>query len=280
VTENNIQAVLNKTPVSLAEKTDRDLNFMKPLFINNNGGDRSNMLYRSILTPWIPGLPSSEGSQEKGDGANSLKNLRRWCSTNSDPVHLFISAYSMGSIGTINKHRIILDLVDSSRYLYKADPKYPAKIDYDFPKTRYYNYELVTPDTLSDSVFYKYMFDDLNRYFDLKGSLVKKRIPCWIIVKTRPIDSLANSNGVTEHWVMKGDTVIRILNKPLSNLLKLVNRFHDIDPILDETGYDKPLDLELNLPIARESLFDYLDIAQLKKSLNKYGFDLIKADRE
>ncbi|HLA60228.1 MAG TPA: hypothetical protein VK622_15745 [Puia sp.] len=188
----------------------------------------------------------------------------------------------MGSIGTINKHRIILDLVDSSRYLYKADPKDPARIDYEFPKTRYYCYELIAPDYLSDSLFYAYMFDDLNRFFDLKGSLIKKRMPCWVIIKTRPIDSLSNTNGIgpEKHWIMKGDTVVRILNKPLSTLLRLVNRFHDIEPILDETGYDKPFDMELNLPIYRESLFDYLDIAQLKKSLNNYGFDIIQADRE
>jgi thiol-disulfide isomerase/thioredoxin len=280
VTENNIQAMLNKSPVSLVQKTDRDLNFLKPLFIDNNGGNGSNLLYRSILTPYIDGIPSAEGSQEKGDGVNSLKNLRKWCSTNSDPVHLFISAYSMGSIGTVNKKRIILDLVDSSRYLWAPDPKDPAKIDYDFGRSRYFCYELLAPDYLSDSVFYKYMFDDLNRYFALKGSLGKKLMPCWVLVRTRKIDSLYNSKGVTDHYVMKGDTVVKILNKPLSTLLKLLNRFHDIEPILNETNYDAPLDLELNLPISRASLFDYLDMALLRKSLAKYGMDLVKADRE
>jgi hypothetical protein len=79
---------------------------------------------------------------------------------------------------------------------------------------------------------------------------------------------------------MKGDTVVKILNKPLSTFLKLLNRFHDIDPILNETNYDEPLDLEVNLPLKKESLFDYVDIDRLKKSLAKSGLDLIKADRE
>jgi thiol-disulfide isomerase/thioredoxin len=164
-------------------------------------------------------------------------------------------------------------LEDTNKFI--VEVKEPSLIDYDDSKLVYsdwskknlYTYEIVVPKDQSDSVF-NYSLQDLNRRTGYIGKVEKKIMKCYVLkVLPKGFNVKPNISIVDkEIRTYKADEVKNLVNRirGQSGLLKF--------PIVDETNYPGKLDYYLPVEIS--------DFVNLRKSLNKQGFDLVEGVRE
>lgn len=164
----------------------------------------------------------------------------------------------------VNPHKLFLEVKDPSKYVY--DSKYGSKEDW--IKKNTYCYEWVAPiGTLSVNL----LNSSLARLFDIQFGLEKRMVPVLVLFRTSQIDKL-KSAGKGES---KYDEAGNFNNKPISE-----NRFssqmditYEMLPVVDETGYKGPVDMQLNIK-------DWRNLAEVRKALQRYDLDLKEGKRE
>lgn len=139
--------------------------------------------YRSIITPQI----------KTGTSGVLGGSTQRFFQFNASITHLFWSAYSMygGNMGTMRPNLIEVHTVDSLRmfspvkekeHLLKGS-KYKDKSEWSKENT--FCYALTLPARVTDTVFRNYMFQDLQRQFNVKAKIESRMIPCINVTKTK-----------------------------------------------------------------------------------------------
>ncbi|MHB8207638.1 TlpA family protein disulfide reductase [Mucilaginibacter sp.] len=259
VTEENLLKFINHQALDLPLKVDAPdkaaLRTYKPVILYNYDKYKSGMLYYSYLGEGRDDVAGLQGTDELD---SSHKRIR---STNCSMVDLYKLAY--GKIEGFPNSRVFCLFGDTAKY-------HPFNIEHD--KNYLFCYDIVLKDT-SKTRIYSCMLDDLNRYFGIKSSLVKRPISCLVIKKVSLDDKLKSKGG-------KADD-IRIGNKYqfynmtfttiIQNYVDLLPMSPSLQkPILDETGYTGTVDVN----------FDLSDFAALKKSLALYGLDLVEGERQ
>lgn len=258
ITEKNIKGVIAGILSSLPEKKD-DIAFSieKSLLVDNNGGDSKNFLFRSLLTAYNPGLNSKTSITRQGKGL-----ISRIICTNTSIVGLYYLAYTKYKFPIVNRTRLRLATPDSAVYFPPVDnyPQWEKKYDF--------CYELILPHGVPDSIFFSYMLNDLNRYFKIKAKIEKQEVLCWAL---KPLtDSLLLDKIFDPNSASKFE---------MSFFIRYLNQFRDIDPVINETGYNK--DVSINLDFFRKySINQYPDLAAFKSYLNTISLDLVKVKRE
>jgi thiol-disulfide isomerase/thioredoxin len=248
VTAGNINKVLTGTKIDLPKKID-DLYFdnSKPYFINGNFGDGSDFLYRTVLTKYNPALASG-GSINM----DSMGRIWRLACYNNDPLHLFSIAYNKSLTAFVNRNRMVVDSKDSVEYL-------------KWVKEKSYCYELIVPEPLPADSFYKYMFQDLNKYFKISVTAEKRKVPCWAIIRL-------------SHDTLNFNSEIKQVS--MDDLMKRLNDFYQLETVVNESGYSGLISEDLLKCVTSQSVDEYPNISLIKTCINKYGFDLIKTNRE
>jgi hypothetical protein len=123
--------------------------------------------------------------------------------------------------------------------------------------------------------FAKKMLEDLNRYFPLKGKIVKRQELCWIIIrKDMRADTLSSQFKTSE--IYQTANTIGIKNKKLDVLLAQLNCFYNMEPLLNESGVDRPVDIELQF---KQDYNVHPDITVIRRTFNKYGLDIVQEVR-
>lgn len=259
----NIKKALSADYLSLISKQDNmGYNDSIPLLADRQGAIDSAFKFRSMLTSFKDGLGTSVHVF-----FDKNKKLTKIVCTNLDMLKMYNIAYSKFVYGTVNRNRMDFPIIDSSEY-------FPAKSNHsqrDWIVRHGYCYEMIVSHPISDSLFYRYMMEDLNRYFEIKGSIAIKKIACWKLIRTDKDDNLLKSKGGEISYAHTGN----LRNCPLENMVTFLNGYQDMEPIIDETGYDKPVDLDIDFVHDYERGY-YPNIAVIKQCLNKYGLDLIK----
>lgn len=267
ITEENINRFVNNKPLSLAEKVD-DVNFDigKPLDIENN-----NFLYRAILTSYKPGLSNIIGSLTPAFIKGSKED--RFLAVNKDILSMFYAAYSQSN-SSINFDRVELNIRDSLKLS-------PFLREDDVPRRdimkHCYCYELILPQKVLLDTFYNFLLQDLNKLFSFKASIEKRKKLCWVIInKTRsknPKSPKTHPALVWEHGFIK-----TLKNQTMDVLTSYLNWNMNL-PVLDETHFTEHFDMKLDLNAISFGKYVYLDIKKVRQSLQFYGFDLIKVER-
>lgn len=137
--------------------------------------------YRSIITPFIPGINSGIYG-----GGNKPK---RFFQFNGSITHLFWAAFS-------NNRQWRSDLIevhtnDSLRLFYPAGKLkkllkgsgYKDLGDWTLHHT--YCYALTLPEAVPDTIFRNYMFSDLQRQFNVSAQIKHKNIPCTVVRRVK-----------------------------------------------------------------------------------------------
>lgn len=226
----------------------------RPLLENGNGGENSNILYRSTVTGYLDGLGSNAGLVR-----DTQTNSQRLFFINFRITDLYTNAIGI----SLPKNRTVLDVMDSSRFNGVNEFKTVGAT---------YCYEQISPLSITMAERNKGMVQDLNRFFALNGRVEERMVRCYAIVKSpledKPYKPVATAGGTASKANIQTFMTVSELVKLLN-----VNRMH-LEPapiFLDETCDQKYL-----VP-----LFDSLagGIGALKKQLEDNGLDTIVTDR-
>ena len=262
LTEKNVSDFINGHLKELPVKKDMmDFDTSLPLFVNGNGGDGNVFLSRSVLTTSIKGADSPMKIE-----LDSNRDVKRILVVNHSALQILNMAYSQLQFME-NSKRLVLETRDSTKI--RTIEQMSDQDEY-YKYCYCYEYIALRPEKFN--VVFKHMLEDVNRYFSIYGSIVKRAIPCWVLVRTKPDDSLLRSSGGMQMYTAGG----KFRNYQLSVFVSILNRFKDIEPVIDETNFSQPVDMDLNIS---HDVNQYPDIEVIRNNLKKYGLDLIKQNR-
>jgi thiol-disulfide isomerase/thioredoxin len=263
--EYNLDAFIKGIPSVMRQKNDAEISYEynKPFLVNGNGGDGSSFLYHSILSGYIDKLlPTLTVDCDKKYGY-TIRFI------NLDILSLFQKVYDkgeydggLGKIG-INNNQTILELPDSL-VICKG---YPSQ---DGGKNMYC-YELIAPPVKDPAALKDLAKADLDRYFNIRAHIEKRKIPCWVLQSddTAFISSKGGSQIADIEYFS-----VKMRNSNFSNLIFYLQ--HDYMariscPLIDETGIKGPVDLEFKA--------DMTSPESLNTALLSYKMRFIKEDR-
>lgn len=171
-----------------------------------------------------------------------------------------------------SRNNIVLQVADTSEYLAPHDPDK----NYEFEMNHGYIYELLVPPEKAGQK-YKFMQEDLKRYFDINFFVGKREIPCWVLTRISTTDKMASKGKMSDSLYSKiwgNDSNVIYNNVPVSEFVSGLNYIfsgHRIaSPVVDGTGYQGKIDLIIN----KKSLVPF-DLDAIRNELRKYGLDLL-----
>jgi hypothetical protein len=118
------------------------------------------------------------------------------------------------------------------------------------------------------------MQSDLNKYFDIKARIEKRKIRCYVLLLCGSPDKLKPKNSNAEPmFKMNVTTGITIVNKPLKHTLYyalVTSNLEQALPIIDQTNYTEAVDLSFNCNLK--------NIECLKDELRKFNLELVEKE--
>jgi thiol-disulfide isomerase/thioredoxin len=183
--------------------------------------------------------------------------------------------------------RTILLVNDTSQYSDEQGWYGGVQTDRTIRKSRF-SYEQIVPISFSKNLQSKYMLEDLNRFFSVftgvEGKIEKRKINCYLLIRTSKEDKIKTQGlkSRIEYLNNNGNDSCSIINYnfvgfEVRNILRTMAIFAGLtnnDILIDETGYTGHVDLMLPAASHAEN------INQFRKTLQQYGLDIIKGERE
>jgi hypothetical protein len=263
ITVSNIQSILGNKAFTLTLKKDSIIAYdkKKPLFFNGNGGNGSSLIYHSLFSEYVEGLPPGLTVYNKAHGGKIVER-------NVPILWLLNLAYGKGKQNFPIKNQIILDVEDSSRFLTDATGSEYEK----WAEKNAYCYELIVPEHLYDKR-YKIMQEDMTRLLpEINVSIENRKALCWVLTCVGNINNLVTKGGKAE--VSFTPLSCHIRNKPLSLLfkeLKVIYLQNASLPIVDGTNFKGNINLDFRANMS--------NIDSINAALEKYHLRFIKEYR-
>ncbi|HET6994907.1 MAG TPA: TlpA disulfide reductase family protein [Chitinophagaceae bacterium] len=264
----NLLAFISNDQISVEEKVDEvEFDPTKPL------KDTGAFLYRSLLVSYKAGISSYIGSP--GRPYDERYRINRFYAIDRSLLGLYYAAFSHND-GSINFNRVELDITDSTALnpFFKNGGNPPRSLR----KKYCFCYELILPEKVTKRQFYFYMLEELNRFSKFHGSIEKRQRRCWVMVnKDKTKNPPITTGEPKQRWAL--GFVSRMENQPIDFLTVYLNWNMEL-PVVNETRYEGQtcMDLDITAYATKEG-FVYFDIEKVKKSLNKYGLDIVEAQR-
>ena len=267
ISYDNIKAMLKKGKAALTEKVDVMVPFtrLEPLLTGNKDMPKKPVLYQSVLMPHIEGLPSLYYATS----SDSLTG-RRIVATNATLPTLYKMAYGYAAGLYLNKHRILLEVADTTRF---TNPSSGEAYRSWQRQGNAFCYELIVPPTRLGEEWLL-MQKDLERYFPQYQAYVEvRKRPVLALVRTSREDKIASKGGRPMIDVKAYGAQVR--NRGLRGLVLQLNaKFlqHLRTPVIDKTGYTGNVDLKLEATMS--------SVAEIRKAFQRYGLDLVEQQGE
>lgn len=262
VTADNINQMLNGKTPQMQVKSDKKIPYdrMQPFLMHDNGGDGKNMVYHSVFSKYIEGMPC--GAQYfRPDSVKGMK-ISAW---NRGPDLLFKLAYGEGK-RTFNRNRMALEVKDTSKITCSKVGN--AYLDW-LNQGNGYCYELIVPTALAGNAW-KYMQEDLDRFFyQYKVTIERRPTKCFALVRTSKNDKIRSHGG--NHNVKFDFFGCSLQNAVISEFIGPLDEYYLQNspvPVIDETGYSENIDLKLNAHIA--------NIKELNRELERYDLKFVE----
>ncbi|KIC93551.1 hypothetical protein OI18_17585 [Flavihumibacter solisilvae] len=236
------------------KKVTHPFTFGRPLFEKGNGGPQTTYLYRSLLTPEQPFNAPNPLCINSGYG-----NQVQFINKSLDQLLMYAYADTMSLL---------------PNYWQNIYGKYyPIPIWEGFKQlpdvTKKYCYSLVVPpDRAHPFELQGIMQDDLRAGFNAVAIVETRRMPCWKLTVRKGKHADLRSKGGLPKDGEYDMAAIHLRNVPVSKLIKhLWDRYRTDDPIVDATGIDFNIDLDMDVLFTEP-----LDFA--RKALHKQGLEL------
>ncbi|HEX5154698.1 MAG TPA: redoxin domain-containing protein [Parafilimonas sp.] len=257
VTPNNIQAVLAGENLRFPVKNDWVYDKNIPLFVNGNGGDGSDFLYRSIITPYKEGFGSFVGRQVEEDGRAS-----RFYIINYPLFFLYLFAYP--GVLKYPANRTLIETANAAAFQVHHNELEDNKNSY--------CYEVVSP-PVSGITMIKYLQEDLYRNFHAVARNEERTIACYILKSNDRVSRICSNNDSAATDIEKTTLKKFMHNQSVTALTELLNNFLD-KPLIDETGLTN--NISIDFPF---DMYEYTP-QQWKDFLSKNGFELTEEDHK
>jgi thiol-disulfide isomerase/thioredoxin len=269
LTYRNLLSFIGNDKFSVEEKID-DVEFDASRPLNADSGS---ILYRSLLMPYKSGILNQMGTYSPA--FNERFTIDRFHAINKDLLSIYYAAYSQNH-GSINFNRIELDVKDSLALnpFFENDGN-PSRNQI---RKNCFCYELILPIKVTGKQLYSYIMEDLNRFSKFYGSIEKRQKKCWVMVNQDKAKNPSIRAGEPKLQWTRG-FINKMENEPISLLTAYLNWNMEY-PVINETGYQGLLNVELDIIAnATKGGWVYFDVDKVRKSLNRYGFDIIAAER-
>ncbi|RAJ35451.1 hypothetical protein [Pedobacter cryoconitis] len=252
-------AAQTDTPSFKYRKPLFDFAYQKPVFKleNEQLTNKNKFLRFSVVTGYREGVQPISG--QYGSNFNSSIDTV----TGLQLVTMYNSSIAdILTYGMVRHNNIVLEVDDPSKYLY--EPKYGDKESWIRKNT--FCYELGLPIGVIKG---RTTLDEyLANAFGVKFGTEKRMVKVLILVRTSKVDKLKSAGKGEEKYDLKGyfnNTSLDRLSLPIAEA--------GLPPMINETGYNNTVDLDLKI----DSWSNLLD---LRKELHRYDLDLIDGMRE
>lgn len=225
-----------------------------PLFINGNGGSGKQLLYRSTVSSYIPGLPSA--TYVTKDTAGLVKQILL---TNQPILEFIKTAFQYFEYPP----------------RFKWTPEIQEELDWEGRKGEWfiensYCYELITKPIPYEKALLQ-IREDIQRYFGYRAQIRNLVTSCYVIhtdsilLKRFPAKTLKPIQDPSA----KDKPVLHF--QTLFDCAEFLNQILPL-PVVNESGYTKPVDIDISGVSAQ-------DIELIKKALARYGIYITEAKR-
>ena len=212
--------------------------YRRPLFADGNGGKGENILWHSVLSRHVEGLPC--GSWVSCSASRGYTALVM----NYSIKDLYQLAYAMEEDSILS----CLEIPESRTLLYAKDSsKYVSDIGGVPHPENTYTYQLWAPPTSFTELKQK-MQQDLKRYFGLEVEIKKKKMKCWVL--TAEDTALIATRGGKFDKKTQRHKGLMIKNLPFSWLVRTLHENIEGSPIIDEVRYKGHIDIDLEADLA------------------------------
>jgi hypothetical protein len=224
------------------------------LLADDNGGKNSAFLFRSMFTGYNGAIGFGMGKRLNKDnkviGGYFLNvPLRQLVQISNDPIM------------NISDHRILLDVKNSDAFTMDNT-------------SNYYCYDLSIPPMPEDSFdLNKYLKEDLKRIFNITVKKETRSIKCLVFKATEKLAGLPSSSKKSEADILRNSIKKYFHHHTVAEILNNLE-FHFDKPAIDETGVEKPIDIEF------PANFNLSDTTELLKFLKSLGFSISEEKRE
>jgi thiol-disulfide isomerase/thioredoxin len=206
---------------------------------------------------------------------DSVNDITRYNHYNTSIVHLY--ALALGRyLELSNPKRSILKVNNYDRFVFYQGTGY-ENVWY---AENSYCYEAVLPGQWNEAEVRNKLKNDLDLFLGLKSKIEKRKIRCLVL---KPGDKnliRKSSNHLPLYEFIKvGANNSRYIqkNSPLRHLVFFLNNHEktsSLPLVVDETGYEEQIDLELNFH------GNPIDMDDLKNELNLHGLNIVAEERE
>lgn len=276
INHSNIAKALQRIDLKLPQKREQlDFDIYKRFHVDDTA-----FTYRSILAKAPPGI-GNISSEFPSYSIGDKILINRFVIIKRPLIDLFVSAAYNRGARSDNTHRYRLQIKDSLKLMFPEMAAYSAKkqnIDRDdWIANNCYAYEIVLPNLVTDTALFSFMLQDLNRSLPYESMMKKTKVFCWVIIDPRKKGyKLRTKGGERKFLTAASGYKESFQNYFLKDILQLFNEFSRTYMILDETGINFPVDMDLGFPIMTTNP----DIEKIRKGFQKNGLEVIKAERE
>jgi thiol-disulfide isomerase/thioredoxin len=283
VTSENIEAILNQKEIILQEKKDLIKNvdqkraaFMVANPIIEPSGEyldtitKNDLLYHSVISKFIKGIP----------GYEDITDSTRITAINQSIANLYSVAIGHFQWEFLMPNRQKVEIKDSLLY-YKCTGQFMRTKKYveddewvAWSKDYAVCYELKVPENMIQKRF-DIMLNELNTCFgalyNIEGKMEKRKVKALVLKRTTKEDKL-KTKGINKPY-QQNAYFYGLYNEPFSYFTGDLRQYYQLSyALIDETGYQGNVDLELNCKLS--------DLQQLNKELAKYGLTFAEEERD
>lgn len=285
VNDRNVAAFLRDSmPAVKVKAEDTKFDFRKPYHVADSA-----LEYRSIFSRHKGEL----GSGVVFPGATGSGMVKRLFAFNCDLVNLYWLAFTGMVSERRNWHYIELHTSDSTRFFFPEENKALfSRSTYAVPGTTYaeqrenwlndhlYCYELRLPAAVPTGEFGRYLLEDLNRFFPVRGSMEQRRLFCPVMLRGPGFDarSFRQAEPQNKPAFVRTAQQLTVNGRTLNEVIAYLAQYYDFElaltPLINETGIDYPVDLQLAIrrgesvaDIYRELARKRLVFKQLKRKV-------------
>ncbi|WP_207515855.1 TlpA family protein disulfide reductase [Longitalea luteola] len=243
-----------------------DFDNSKLIVAEGNGRWANKAIYYSSLLHGLPGLQAGGGlikpNHFRRNG--SIVDLLKIAFTNNGDEELI-------DLNFESPLAIDLQVKDKFQYVIPADLQ---KREYWWENYGYF-YEVMVPMERSKDIF-KFMQQELMRYFNLDVSVKKRKMKCLALVKLDPKKKIKNNvnsfNDSVEY--NRYNIPLKLFPSYLTRELNW-NRSSYFPPIINYTGTTED---SLDIKISTEAIEKRATLDQLRKELRKCNLDLVERE--
>jgi thiol-disulfide isomerase/thioredoxin len=249
---------------------DPDFDDQKPLLVNGNGGLAEDFVYRSIITNYNAAIAMSLVQENS--------KVTRIGISNRSPMDLIKEAFGLSSSGELARilaydylnKRVSSSVSVLNRLTKKGDNTMAPVQRKEF---NLFCYDLTLPEQFSRTDAGKKMLSDLETFFRIKVSSRIEKVNCLLLVRTSQKDKVKSKSELKISETAESDSGVKITNSPIKSLVGYFNRTRTIPLVIDKTGYNLNVDIDLEVSNAD-------DLDKIRKKLRSYDLDLLPVVKE